>query len=65
VTKDAYLSHGLSQSEVAMAAANELKKAKYPQPDTAQMLPFKPVRNACKYLILQGHLFFSHNFKLE
>ena len=41
----------LTQSEFAAVAANEIKKAKYPVPDTTQMLPFKPVRNACKTTI--------------
>jgi cleavage stimulation factor subunit 3 len=33
-----------------MTEANLIKsKIKYPIPDEQQMLPFKPVRNACKY----------------
>jgi hypothetical protein len=43
----------LSPSEYAIAAANELIKARYPQPDITQMLPFKPVRNACIKLNLK------------
>jgi len=45
--KTGHLNVGLSPSEIA---AHELKKAKYPKPDTTQMLPFKPVRNACKFI---------------
>jgi hypothetical protein len=37
----------LSQAELVVAAANEIKKHKYPVPDVSQMLPFKPIRNAC------------------
>ena len=37
----------LSQAELVVVDANEIKKHKYPVPDVSQMLPFKPVRNAC------------------
>jgi hypothetical protein len=33
-------------AELEQAAANEIKKSKYPVPDITQMLPFKPIRNA-------------------
>jgi cleavage stimulation factor subunit 3 len=32
-------------TEYSLSAANEARKAKYPVPDTSQMLPYKPVRN--------------------
>ena len=41
----------LNSSDYENSAMNELKKAKYPNPDITQMLPFKPVRNACKNII--------------
>lgn len=34
-----------AQGSESYSAANDAKKAKYPVPDTSQMLPYKPVRN--------------------
>ena len=37
----------LSQSDIAVAAANEIRRMSIPVPDITQMLPFKPIRNPC------------------
>jgi hypothetical protein len=44
----------LVQAEQAIATVNEIKKSKFPVPDTSQMLPYKPVRATCEpsFLIL-------------
>ena len=39
---------------VAEPAASEIKKQRYPVPDTSQMLPFKPYRNASMYAFTQA-----------
>ena len=49
-------------AELEQAAANEIKKSKYPVPDITQMLPFKPIRNACKNILI--NLISNHLFKL-
>jgi len=41
----------LSQTELAAAAANEIRRMSVPVPDITQMLPFKPIRNPCKYFL--------------
>lgn len=38
----------LSQTELAAAAANEIRRMSVPVPDITQMLPFKPIRNPGK-----------------
>jgi hypothetical protein len=35
----------LSQTELAAAAASEIRRMSVPVPDITQMLPFKPIRN--------------------
>ena len=46
----------LSQAEIAVVAANEIRRMSVPVPDVTQMLPFKPVRNPCK-LFLRGLMY--------
>jgi cleavage stimulation factor subunit 3 len=41
----ALFSSNIIQKELAIVAANEIKRSKFPVPDVTQMLPFKPIRN--------------------
>jgi len=43
-------SSNIIQKELAIVAANEIKRSKFPVPDVTQMLPFKPIRNTCNFL---------------
>lgn len=43
-------SSNIIQKELAIVAANEIKRSKFPVPDVTQMLPFKPIRNTRNYL---------------
>lgn len=40
----------IMQSDPVQSALNESKKAKYPLPDTMQMLPYKPIRNGREFI---------------
>lgn len=42
----------INTAEIELIAAFEARKAKYPVPDINQMLPFKPIRNARKYILI-------------